>query len=497
MASPVTANAGPTQTYPYSQLPKLVTLDGSGTSSSGGAIIAYKWYRLYRPAGSSAVLSDDEVVGPTFTMDVAGSYLFFLEAQDVNSAWSERNPLKAPNSAFVLITARTQAMDLTFPAGGQRNYTEILLSAMAELEVAIGAADAHMSPGANKHTDDQITYTRADGSKKNIGAGDDNVRQAIDKLDDTIALLSTLTTTAKTSVVAAINELVTKTTTGAISNITSSAGDSGKLIKLDAAGKIDGRDPSVDGAILDAAVAASAGAGDSGKLVKLNGAGILAATIHGVQSDTTLHALSDTTHHGFMSSTGFNKLASVEFGADVTSEANVLAALAASTAEKDMGGGKVSNIGTPVLANDAVNLVSVSHGGNGVHGKWLPDGEQLVAIENTEVVATNDIVEFRAGARCRKAAAGSSTVIGVAQAGGTGDAGGTVKARVKDRGIFALVVENGANTTVGRRVKVSATANQIEQASAVEGSFGIAMETVAGNGALTCKVLLQSIGVIA
>ncbi len=497
MATPVTANAGPAQSYPFSQLPKLVTLDGSGTSSSGGAISAYKWYRLYRPAGSSAVLSSDSVVGPTFTMDVPGAYMFWLEAQDVNAAWSERNPLKAPNASFVIITARTQAMDLEFPAGGQRNYTERLLTTLGELEVAIGAADAHLATGPNKHTDDQITYTRADGSKKNIGAGDDTVKAAVDKLDDIIAALSTLTTTAKTSVVAAINELVTKTTTGATSVVTPDAGDVGKLVKLDAAGKIDGRDPSADGAILDAAVAASAGAGDAAKLVKLNGAGILAASSHGAQTDELLHALADGTSNGFMSDTGFNKLASIEFGADVTSEANVLAALAASNAEKDMGGGKVSNLGTPVFANDAVPLVSVSHGGNGVDGKWLPDGEQVYAVEDGETVTTSDVVEFRAGARVRKAAAGSTTVAGVARTGGTGDAGGTVTVRVKDRGIFALVVVNAGNTTFGRRVKLSATANEIEQASAVEGSFGIGLQTVAGNGVLTCKVLLSPTGVIA
>lgn len=57
--------------------------------------------------------------------------------------------------------------------------------------------------------DSGIPYTRADGSKKNIGAGDDTVRAALDKLDDTIAALSGLATSAKTSVVASINELVT------------------------------------------------------------------------------------------------------------------------------------------------------------------------------------------------------------------------------------------------------------------------------------------------
>jgi predicted RecA/RadA family phage recombinase len=58
------------------------------------------------------------------------------------------------------------------------------------------------------------------------------------------------------------------------------AGDAGKLVKLDAAGKVAGRVLETDGAKLDAAVATSnVGAGDAGKLVKLDAAGKIAGRV--------------------------------------------------------------------------------------------------------------------------------------------------------------------------------------------------------------------------
>jgi len=80
---------------------------------------------------------------------------------------------------------------------GSKFTATTLEGVLAELAAGTGIADTG------------IPYTRADGSKKNIGAGDDTIRAALDKLDDTIAALSGLSTSAKTSVVAAINEIVT------------------------------------------------------------------------------------------------------------------------------------------------------------------------------------------------------------------------------------------------------------------------------------------------
>lgn len=456
-----TANAGPVQTFPFAQLPKLVTLDGSGSSSPNGAITTYKWYRLYRPAGSAAALSNDAIAGPTFTADVAGSYLFFLEVKDATNVWSERNPLKAPNAAFVLITARTQALDLSLPATGQRNYTAMLLGAIASLESTVGLADAHLDVGANKHTDDQITYTRPDGSRKNIGASDDDLRKAVDKLDDVIAALSGLATTDKTSVVAAVNEVRTAAVAAK--------------------------------AATDAAVDVSAGGGDAGKLVKLKAVpGIIDSTIHGAQGGGTLHANAiNGGAAGFMSGTDKTKLDNIEAFADVTDEANVLAALAFSATAKDVGGGKITDMAQPTAASEGVALNHDAF----IDGALMRDGCQKLPVVNGATVAIGDIVEFHTTGRTRKAPGASRHPCGVALQGGTGDAGGTVSVKFQDRGIVDLVVVNGGATVVGRRV-VGSAANQIDDAGldVVSGTLGIATMGVTGDGVATCPVYLCPIG---
>ncbi|MFN2366610.1 MAG: PKD domain-containing protein [Desulfurivibrionaceae bacterium] len=66
----------------------LVTLDGSGSkvsfggSTSTGAMLTYNWSFTLKPAGSSAVLSDQTSMNPTFTADQAGTYTVRLIVSD-------------------------------------------------------------------------------------------------------------------------------------------------------------------------------------------------------------------------------------------------------------------------------------------------------------------------------------------------------------------------------------------------------------------------------
>lgn len=113
----------------------------------------------------------------------------------------------------------------------------------AGVSVPVGdAADlaAHLADTAGAHADTAISYTRADGSKKNIGAGDDDVGTAINALDDAIAALSGLTTTLKTSVVAAINEVDANADAAAAALVArlpaASAGTGAKLILAEPTG---------------------------------------------------------------------------------------------------------------------------------------------------------------------------------------------------------------------------------------------------------------------
>jgi hypothetical protein len=79
------ANAGPDQSVVVGS---VVTLDGSKSTGANGSLITYQWSMFSRPAGSGAALSSATVVNPTFTADLAGSYVLNLVVNDgkVNSA---------------------------------------------------------------------------------------------------------------------------------------------------------------------------------------------------------------------------------------------------------------------------------------------------------------------------------------------------------------------------------------------------------------------------
>ncbi|MGR9106888.1 MAG: PKD domain-containing protein [Gammaproteobacteria bacterium] len=72
------ADAGPNQT---AMVGETVQLDGSGSTDVDGDALTYQW-SLTRPAASSAALSDANIVNPTFVVDVPGTYVAQLVAND-------------------------------------------------------------------------------------------------------------------------------------------------------------------------------------------------------------------------------------------------------------------------------------------------------------------------------------------------------------------------------------------------------------------------------
>lgn len=78
--SAVIANAGLDETV---NINSVVSLDGSGSSSSTNTPLTYAWSFDSKPAGSQAAFSDAAVVNPTFTPDKPGQYLIHLTVSTV------------------------------------------------------------------------------------------------------------------------------------------------------------------------------------------------------------------------------------------------------------------------------------------------------------------------------------------------------------------------------------------------------------------------------
>ena len=111
-AAPV-ANAGSAQTVVTAT---LVTLNGSASSDANGDKLAYAWTLISKPAGSTATLTADDSVSPTFTADLAGNYVATLVVNDgkVNSDLAKVT-ITAAAGAFSVSSA-TYQNNQTIPA---------------------------------------------------------------------------------------------------------------------------------------------------------------------------------------------------------------------------------------------------------------------------------------------------------------------------------------------------------------------------------------------
>src|SRR5205823_4041586 len=70
-------------TAPQSQpIGTQIQLDASKSITFNGSLPTYKWWFVSKPAGSSAALTSTAVKNPTFTLDVAGTYVVALTVWD-------------------------------------------------------------------------------------------------------------------------------------------------------------------------------------------------------------------------------------------------------------------------------------------------------------------------------------------------------------------------------------------------------------------------------
>jgi hypothetical protein len=109
------ANAGTSQTV---HAGSLVTLDGSGSADPDGNLpLTYKWRFVSKPATSTATLSDDSIVNPTFVADTwgAGDWVVELVVTDDLGA----------KSAPVTVTFSTSNSAPTAAAGEDQAIIEV------------------------------------------------------------------------------------------------------------------------------------------------------------------------------------------------------------------------------------------------------------------------------------------------------------------------------------------------------------------------------------
>jgi hypothetical protein len=112
-STPPVANAGPPQSV---IIPTVVTLDGSGSTAATGATLTYAWTLPTRPAGSAATIANNTSVMPTFTADVAGTYIASLVVNDGTTS-------SAPATVTITGTTATTNAPPVANAGPAQNVT--------------------------------------------------------------------------------------------------------------------------------------------------------------------------------------------------------------------------------------------------------------------------------------------------------------------------------------------------------------------------------------
>jgi hypothetical protein len=138
------ANAGVNATASIGQ---LVTLDGSGSSDANGDTLTYSWSITSKPAGSGlTVLINPTSAKPTFTADVAGSYVFNLVVNDgkdnSNNIASVTISTSAAPKAAAAFTANDAAtgVTVTVPANAyDGNATQPVITVAKNSALPAGA----------------------------------------------------------------------------------------------------------------------------------------------------------------------------------------------------------------------------------------------------------------------------------------------------------------------------------------------------------------------
>ena len=123
------ANAGAAQAV---LVGATVTLNGSASSDVNGDTLTYSWSITSKPSSSTAALSSATVVNPTFTADLAGSFILSLTVNDGKAASS---------ASTVTITAAAATANVA-PVANAGPAQSVLISDVVVLNGS-GSSDAN------------------------------------------------------------------------------------------------------------------------------------------------------------------------------------------------------------------------------------------------------------------------------------------------------------------------------------------------------------------
>jgi len=100
-----------TKLIPYSILPTVVTLDGTGSSDANGDTLSFRWSMVSKPTLSKATFTPVNSSTPSFTADESGVYVFSLIVNDGKV-----------DSAAIVVTVTASALNIApeaRPGGNQ------------------------------------------------------------------------------------------------------------------------------------------------------------------------------------------------------------------------------------------------------------------------------------------------------------------------------------------------------------------------------------------
>jgi K319-like protein/FG-GAP repeat protein len=165
---PPVANAGSDQTVTAGQ---QVTLDGTRSSDPNGDTLTYSWCIKGKPEGSTATLSGANTARPTFTPDVAGSYVLCLTVND-GQAGSASDSVVVEARLPSLVNAVLQAyVKASNPGGGARVGEGNSVSFGDQFGLSVALSDNTLVVGA-PHEDSCATLINGDQTNNECeGAG--------------------------------------------------------------------------------------------------------------------------------------------------------------------------------------------------------------------------------------------------------------------------------------------------------------------------------------